>query len=165
MAYVVDPHFAPHSPKALKKIPKVGLPVQLEPSTGRPLIAEGIHEVWRPKIGNPFARHYGVLVCIWGTVTVFELQANDGPRAVQFHEFASGEPVYITRSIRPGWEFQAAFARLRQAWSRRSRWSLFQNNCEHWAKWVVRGEDRSDQVENFAMAVFVLACCLLAKAQ
>jgi hypothetical protein len=161
MANLVAPHHS-KSRKALKRIAKLGLPVQMDPFTGRPLLDEGVHEAWRPKIGNPFARHYGVLVCQGGIVTVYDLQADGGPRAIHFHDFAAGNVVYVTKSVTSPGDVHAALARLQEAWSARTVWNLFQNNCEHWAKWVVRGEKRSHQVEGLVtIGVIALAIRLL----
>jgi hypothetical protein len=45
-------------------------------------------------------------------------------------------------------------------WSQRAKWTLFGNNCEHWARWVVRGEQRSTQIDGLAVVgLLVLIAC------
>lgn len=143
--------------KALKRgleIAPVPMPLDCH---SRPDLRLGMFEIFRAKEFNPLGAHFGVLIRTLAGIFVYDLQNDEGPRqAISFEKYALGKQVYITRFIPPGPEMQAALKRLEEAVNQLSDWTLFENNCEHWAKYVVRGERTSGQ-SNGVKAIAAIA--------
>lgn len=95
-------------------------------------------------------RHYGARV----GRAVFELQKLEGVRRLRIEEFARGQSVTVEREVR-GESARAALIRLRATPGHFSRYRFLDGNCEHFARYVVDGLRKSDQISA------LLAACVL----
>ena len=115
-------------------------------------LPSGVYLIRRPKLFNPLGSHYGVLVVWYGVVTVYDLQDDEGPRkAITFAKFAENRPVFRMDSVPPGDGSAAVFDRLNEAIDKYQDWRLWNNNCEHWARYVVTGVHTSGQTNGLGL--------------
>lgn len=125
---------------------------------GRALL--GVEEVRlakRTKVGNPFAKHYGVyLRNCWGEELVVDLNHEGGVRLKSLAEFANGRGVSFEHALH-GDELEASLTRLNKMCAQ-GEYHLVNNNCEHFAREVVTGATESLQVQ---FAGFLGVLCLL----
>jgi hypothetical protein len=129
--------------------------------------------ITRPKLAGP-GEHYGVLftrVANWfdrspmsdGLVRVVYDLNTAGPRELSMDEFAEGHQVQVRAYYTDPDVVEAAHHRLNEGCrGHRARFDLGQRNCEHWARWVVTGEERSSQIAGlgFVGAIVLLAAAL-----
>ncbi len=132
------------------------------------LIPFGIHLIRRPKIGNPSAWHYGLMVNCFGFPVAYDLQQDLGPRQISLQDFEDGQEAFIVKSLSAWPDIQVALARLQHAKIHMAVWRLFDNNCEHFAEYVMTGVKKSEQVDSLkwvaGVAGIVLAIFLIGKA-
>lgn len=147
-----------------KVVKKLGSPLYVFSAMGSWVIPFGIHLVRRQKLGNPLAWHYGLVVNYGGWPVAYDLQQDKGPRRISIEELAEGHELRIIRSLQDLSQMEAAMARLREALTTMADWRLFDNNCEHFAEYVMTGVKRSGQIESIkGVAGFVLVLFILGK--
>ena len=101
----------------------------------------------RPKFGP--IRHYGVLIgdiCMQLTPMGFQ--------ECSLQEFCEGQQTIIEKEVPYSTTVET---RLRNFRPTGLKYDLFKFNCEHFARYLVEGEARSDQVQKFALVFGVLA--------
>jgi len=104
-------------------------------------------------MGGP-GLHYGVAqVDLFGQVhEVVHLTHNSKVVSESLHDFLAGLPIRGWVAVTDPSAVLVAHARLQTAIRNSSRWryDLAGRNCEHFARWIVFGHDRSDQVAQCA---------------
>lgn len=73
-------------------------------------------------------------------------------------EFCEGQQMTIEKEVPYS---SAVGTRLRNFHPTGLKYDLFNFNCEHFARYLVEGEARSDQVQKFALVFGVLALILI----
>lgn len=66
---------------------------------------------------------------------------------VSLEQFAAGQPIEIVRHRRRKYDRREAVRRARSRLGE-DGYSLWANNCEHFAVWCITGEHRSEQVDH-----------------
>lgn len=104
----------------------------------------GLHVVTKRKIAGVLYWHHGILVGDGSVIhyATFQSARPGEVRRVKLRTFAAGEPVFVfpSPSDRPDLILSRAFARLGE-----KKYSLIDNNCEHFAYYCRTGESRSHQ--------------------
>ena len=104
--------------------------------------------------------HHGVYVGEGKVIQYagFARGLHSGPvEEVTLEQFAKGHPVWFREGPPPTFEAHQIVQRAR-ARIGEDRYHLLTNNCEHFCQWCLRGEHRSDQVEQlFALPSRMLA--------
>jgi len=124
-------------------------------------LPRGIYRVRRGKLGGP-GQHYGVLsvgVLAAGVAEVFDL----GPKGFErssIEGWAHGKNVEVVDQC-PDHELPVALGRLRDAVEAGRGYHLWNNNCEHFATWVVVGVHKSAQVDGVADVLVVVGVTAL----
>lgn len=112
---------------------------------------ESLKLISRPKLGP--INHYGVLV---GEVC-FELTP-DGFKKCNLRQFSQGFPVKIEKEVPCT---PAVLSRMKNFTPGKFKYHLTNFNCEHFARYLVEGEARSEQVRvAFALASLALIIVL-----
>jgi hypothetical protein len=117
------------------------------------LMEQGIYHISRRKVeglGRILLRHYGVL-CI----EIFEnndviVVSNDQGKGIELQDFnywLYGVQDWKIEGECPANELPNAITRLELALGNNDSYSLFRNNCEHFATWIVQGDHRSTQID------------------
>lgn len=124
-------------------------------------LPRGIYRLRRRKLGGP-GLHYGVLsvdILAAGVAEVIDL----GPKGLGrsgIQEWAHGKDVEVVGQC-PDGEIQIALGRLRDAVENGRGYHLWNNNCEHFATWIVVGVHKSAQVDGVADVLMVVGITAL----
>lgn len=105
----------------------------------------------RPKFG--IARHYGALV----GDTCFQLVPS-GFQKCSLQEFCEGHQFTVENEVLYSHAAESRFRNFRPVGL---KYHLLNFNCEHFARYIVEGEARSEQVQRAALALGVLSLILI----
>jgi hypothetical protein len=126
-----------------------------------PYLPSRIVYLSRPKLSG-LGKHAGVLIEWLGGSFVVDRQSDRGLKFVSFEEFAHGRAVVAEATIEERSAVARAFERLKESLETAPGYDLFKRNCEHFARKVVFGEERSHQIEGVVLlAVLVAAIVVL----
>jgi hypothetical protein len=117
-----------------------------------------IRVVSRPKLVGP-GTHVGVQLPD-GRVAH---RTPTGDVLVSFHEFAQGRPVTAVR-LADSHHYSAVMQRVAISVGRPADYRLVDNNCEHYANWLIGERPTSPQVEVVVLAAMVVALLRLGQA-
>lgn len=140
--------------------PSVGTHLRFNTMITHPLSAPSakVSLVSRPK-RHGLGRHYGAM---FGSRVVLDLQ-KEGIRAIPADEFAEGRRVLVEREV-DGESARRALDRARTAGRHFPNYRFVDGNCEHFARYVVEGSRKSDQISMLLIAgVFVAFLCGLSR--
>lgn len=98
-------------------------------------------------------RHYGVLI----GDTCLQLTPK-GYQKCSLQEFCEGQPITIEKEVPYS---STVETRLRSFRPNGLKYDLINLNCEHFARYLVEGEARSNQVQSFILAFGVFALILI----
>lgn len=103
-------------------------------------------EVERAKRKGP-GRHLGVLVEWMQGSFVVERHSDRGAHVISLADFSGGGAVTFGRSITAPSEIHLAHRRMCEILERAPGYDLFRRNCEHFARFVIHGQERSSQID------------------
>ena len=106
----------------------------------------------KPMKGDLLLRKKGAVLHIgvfFSSEEVAHIQPNSKLRTSSLAEFAQGEAIKIIRRNRP--DYPAMMARFHELSAKASPYSVFFNNCEHNANYVLSGTKESQQLQSFVV--------------
>jgi len=102
--------------------------------------------ITRPKLIG-VGLHYGIRFWLWnGEVRVLDFQSDSTAREVSEAEFAEGRRVTTRHQITDSRAIRSVWQRVQRFWRNHGPFDIAGNNCEHAARYVMFGHQKSDQI-------------------